>query len=75
LYFCHIFLIRNARKPIKGSKDSCYSLVSNKTLSQKRWLLALAPRARWPRPKICKLTPIMMSLTKNKSKTFQLKKS
>jgi len=26
-------------------------------LESKNWLLALAPRARWPRPKMRKLTP------------------
>jgi len=34
-YFCHNFGTRNARKSIKPSKDSYYSLVSNKNSSQK----------------------------------------
>jgi len=35
LFFSHKFLTRNARKPSKGSKDSDFSLVSNKNLNQK----------------------------------------
>jgi len=56
---------------IKGSEDKYYSLVSTK-IRPKNWLLALVPRARWPRPEMYKPAPIMMSPTKNsKSEIFQ----
>ena len=35
LFLGHNFWTSNPRKPVKGSKDSHYSLVSNKSLSQK----------------------------------------
>ena len=60
----HNFWTRNARNPIKGSKDSDCSLVSTKNLRQ-NWLLWLEPRALWPQPKMPKPTPLMISPTKH----------
>jgi len=47
-HFCflsHNLYSRYARKPIKGSKDSDYSLVSNKAFA-KKWHVGLASRTR-----------------------------
>jgi len=44
-FLCHNFGSRYARKSVKGSKDSCDSLVSNTKLQPKNWLIELAPRA------------------------------
>jgi len=52
----HSFDSRYASKLIKGSKDVDHSLASKKTLSQK-WLIVLAPRARWIWPKARKHLP------------------
>jgi len=43
LFFGQNFSTRNTRKPIKGSKNSDYSLVSNKNLSQKLALAVWGP--------------------------------
>ena len=62
LVFSHNFDTRNDRKPIKCSKRSDYSQVSNKNLNQKlsRWV-----NARNPPPKMHKPIPIVTSPTKN----------
>jgi len=44
-FLSHNFGFRYARKPIKGSKDADFSLVSKKTLA-KKWLAGLALRTR-----------------------------
>jgi len=61
--FGHNFLSRNVRSPVKPAKDSYYSQVSNRNLSQK---LALRVGAQGPMmsSKMCKPTPIMTSSTK-----------
>jgi len=62
----HNFVSRNARKLIKGSKGSDYSLVSNKSLSQKTGSLG------WRPGPMRKPVPLMTSPTKSpKSQTFQ----
>jgi len=43
-FLSHNFGFKNATKPIMGSKDSDYSLVSKKMMQ--RWFIELAPRAR-----------------------------
>jgi len=71
LNFSHNFWTRNAKCPIKGSKDSNYRLVSTKSISQK---IALVIGGEGPitLAKMHKPTPIMISPTKKaKSKTFK----
>jgi len=49
----HNFSTRNARKSIKGSKDSYSSLVSNKNFSEILWprsgALGQATELKWPK--------------------------
>jgi len=66
-FFGHNFRTRNARKSIKGSKDSYYSLESNKTLSYNSGSLDRPMTSS----DTAKHTPPMTSSTKNpKPKTY-----
>jgi len=62
-FWSHNFRSRNANEPIKGSNDMNYSLVSNKTLSQKtgHWFDS---QGLMTSTKMCEPTPIMTSPTK-----------
>jgi len=68
-FFSCNFWTRYARKPIEGSKDSDYSLVSTNDFSQK---LALAVGAQGPMTlaKLPKHTPLMTSPTKHPNLKF-----
>jgi len=63
-FLSHNFGTKNVRKPIKGSKDSDYSLVSKQNLSQKTGLLGWSPGPGNLGQKMCKPMPIVTSPTK-----------
>jgi len=70
------FGTRNVRKPIKGSKDLDYSLVSNKNLSQKVATGSWCPGPVNLSQNGLKPTPLMPLPTKKKKiQNFPFKKS